>query len=411
MSGVEEFRLPDLGEGLTEAELVSWAVAVGDTVELNQVIAEVETAKALVELPSPFAGVVRELLARPGDTVPVGTALIRIESTRPADAVPRDEPKSESVLVGYGPSSPAPSRRRRPAAQPSRPVGGRPDAVPAARRAARDLGVDLATLTGTGRGGAITVDDVEQAGPATTPAVAAPVPDERETRTPIRSVRRQTAAAMVASAFTAPHVTEFLTVDVTETVHLLGQLRASSAFAGLHLTPLSLVAKALLLALRAHPELNSAWAEDTQEIVTKHYVNLGIAAATDRGLVVPNVKDADKLPLPELCRALGELADTARAGKATPQDLTGGTITITNVGVYGIDTGTPILNPGEAAILALGAINRRPWVVGDDIVARDVTTLSVTVDHRLVDGEQASRFLADLGATLADPVPTLLAQL
>ncbi|GAB2661188.1 dihydrolipoamide acetyltransferase family protein [Prescottella soli] len=411
MSGVEEFRLPDLGEGLTEAEVVSWAVAVGDTVELNQVIAEVETAKALVELPSPFAGVVRELLARPGDTVPVGTALIRIESTRPGAAAPRDEAKTDSVLVGYGPSTPAPSRRRRPTAQPSRPVGARPDAVPAARRAARERGVDLSTLTGSGRSGAITVDDVTQARPATTPAVAAPVPEQRETRAPIRSVRRQTAAAMVASAFTAPHVTEFLTVDVTEAVQLLRHLRASTAFEGLHLTPLSLVAKALLLTLRAHPELNSSWAEDTQEIVTKRYVNLGIATATDRGLVVPNVKDAETLTLPDLCRAIGDLTDTARAGRATPGDLTGGTITITNVGVYGIDTGTPILNPGEAAILALGAINRRPWVVGNEIVARDVTTLSVTVDHRLVDGEQASRFLADLGAMLADPVPALLARI
>ncbi|WP_433611711.1 dihydrolipoamide acetyltransferase family protein [Prescottella agglutinans] len=411
MSGVEEFRLPDLGEGLTEAELVSWAVAVGDTVELNQVIAEVETAKALVELPSPFAGVVRELLARPGDTVPVGAALIRIESARPAGAAPRGEPKTDSVLVGYGPSSPAASRRRRPAAQPSRSVGARPDAVPAARRAARELGVDLATLTGTGRDGAITVDDVEQARPATTPAVASPVPDERETRTPIRGVRRQTAAAMVASAFTAPHVTEFLTVDVTETVHLLGHLRASTAFEGLHLTPLSLVAKALLLTLPTHPELNSSWSEDSQEIVTKHYVNLGIATATERGLVVPNVKDAGTLTLPDLCRAIANLTDTARSGRATPQDLTGGTITITNVGVYGVDTGTPILNPGEAAILALGAINRRPWVRGDEIVARDVTTLSLTVDHRLVDGEQASTFLADLGAVLTDPVPALLARI
>jgi 2-oxoisovalerate dehydrogenase E2 component (dihydrolipoyl transacylase) len=283
--------------------------------------------------------------------------------------------------------------------------------VPAARRAARERGVDLATLTGTGQNGAITVDDVEQARPTTTPAVAAPFPDARETRTPIRSVRRQTASAMVASAFTAPHVTEFLTVDVTETVHLLGHLRASTAFEGLHLTPLSLVAKALLLTLPAHPELNSSWSEHSQEIVTKHYVNLGIATATERGLVVPNVKDAGKLTLPNLCRAIADLTDTARSGRATPEDLTGGTITITNVGVYGVDTGTPILNPGEAAILALGAINRRPWVRGDEIAARDVTTLSLTVDHRLVDGEQASKFLADLGAVLTDPVPALLARI
>ena len=397
MTGGAEFRLPDLGEGLTEAELVSWAVHVGDTVALNQVIGEVETAKALVELPSPFAGVVRELLARPGDIVPVGRVLIRFDT-----AAPEPEKETTSVLVGYGPSTPAPSRRRRPAPPPSRTAGARPDAVPAARRAAREQGVDLATLTGTGRDGAITVADVR--------AAPAPEDDARETRTPIRGVRRQTASAMVASA-AAPHVTEFLTVDVTATVELLRRLRASAAFAGLHPTPLTLVAQALLLALRDHPSLNASWSEDTGEIVTRHYVNLGIATATDRGLVVPNIKDADRLTLPDLCRAIGALTDTARAGRSTPADLTGGTITVTNVGVYGVDTGTPILNPGEAAILALGAINRRPWVVGDDVVVRDVTTLGLTVDHRLVDGEQASRFLVDLGAMLTDPVTALLARL
>ncbi|RVW06696.1 dihydrolipoamide acetyltransferase family protein [Rhodococcus spongiicola] len=454
MTRVEEYRLPDLGEGLTEAEVVSWAVAVGDTVELNQVIGEVETAKAVVELPSPFAGVVRELLAQPGDTLPVGAGLIRIEATEAAgenkstaaagevkdtkadreskgteaageveSAEADGEQKTGAVLVGYGPSGPPTSRRRRRAQSPpqqsppkqsrQQPSRARPGlAVPAARRVARELGIDLSTVTGTGRDGAITVDDVTHArrGPEPEPA-AAPADGERETRTPVRSVRRQTASAMVSSAFTAPHVSEFLTVDVTETVQVLHRLRASKLFEGLRLTPLTLVAKALLLTLREHPTLNSTWAEDTQEIVTKHYVNLGIATATDRGLMVPNIKDANQLTLPDLCRAIGELTDTARAGKATPADLTGGTITITNVGVYGIDTGTPILNPGEAAILALGAINRRPWVVGDEIVARDVTTLSVTVDHRLVDGEQASKFLSDLGAMLADPVPALLAQL
>lgn len=366
MSRVEEFRLPDLGEGLTEAELVSWSVAVGDTVELNATIGEVETAKALVELPSPFAGVVRGLLVQPGTTVPVGTPIIRVETA--GDEVP-PAPRQDAVLVGYGPSAPAVSRRRVPHA--SRQTGARSGPVHTRRDAQ----------------------------------------DARETRTPIRGVRRETAAAMVASAAAAPHVTEFLTVDVTESVTLLARLRASAAFDGLHLTPLSLVAKALLLALRAHPALNSAWDEGAQEIVTKHYVNLSIATATERGLMVPNVKDAERLTLPELCRAIGALTDTARSGRATPADLTGGTVTITNVGVYGIDTGTPILNPGEAAILALGAIAKRPWVVGDDIVARNVTTLSVTVDHRLVDGEQASRFLADLGAMLRDPVTCLLALL
>lgn len=370
MSRLEEFRLPDLGEGLTEAELVSWAVAVGDTVALNATIGEVETAKASVELPSPFAGVVRELLVQPGTTVPVGTPIIRVETAGDEDEVP-PAPRRDAVLVGYGPAAPTVSRRRRPQPHVSRPPAVRSGAVHARRDAQ----------------------------------------DARETRTPIRGVRRETAAAMVASAAAAPHVTEFLTVDVTESVRLLERLRTAAAFDGLHVTPLTLVAKALLLTLRAHPSLNSAWDEAAREIVTKHYVNLGIATATERGLMVPNVKDADRLTLPELCRAIGALTDTARAGRATPSDLTGGTITITNVGVYGIDTGTPILNPGEAAILALGAITRRPWVVGDDIVARDVTTLGLTVDHRLVDGEQASRFLADLGAMLHDPVTCLLALL
>ncbi|WP_305094557.1 dihydrolipoamide acetyltransferase family protein [Prescottella sp. R16] len=343
---VADFRLPDLGEGLTEAELVSWSVAVGDTVTLNQPIGEVETAKALVELPSPYAGTVRELLARPGDTVPVGAVLIRIETAGDGSA-----PAPDTVLVGYGPTAPAPSRRRR-----------RPTAAP---RTARD-------------------------------------------RTPVHGVRRRTAAAMVASA-TVPQVTEFLTVDVTETTTLLTRLRTAPAFADLHLTPLTLVAKALLLVLPEHPALNASWDEHTQEIVTHHTVNLGIATATDRGLLVPNIKNAGTLALPDLCRALTDLTDTTRTGHATTTDLTGGTVTVTNIGVYGIDTGTPLLNPGEAAILALGAITRRPWVVGDQIVARDVTTLAVTVDHRLVDGEQASRFLADLAAVLTDPVPALVA--
>ncbi|MGF7122541.1 dihydrolipoamide acetyltransferase family protein [Rhodococcus sp. BE178] len=383
MTRIEEFRLPDLGEGLTEAELVSWAVAVGDTVELNQAIGEVETAKALVELPSPFAGIVRELLARPGDTVPVGASLIRVETDSATPPKPAAETsRADSVLVGYGPSAPAPSRRHRRAGPVHRDSATRPDAV---RR--------------------------HQARPAPAGTDGTDGADPRETRTPIRGVRRETASAMVRSASTAPQITEFLTADVTETVRLLEQLRSSDRFTGLHLTPLALVAKAVLVTLRSHPGLNSSWLEDTQEIVTKHYVNLGIAAATERGLVVPNIKDAQNLALPDLCRAIAEVSETARSGKATPEQLSGGTITITNVGVYGIDAGTPILNPGEAAILALGAINRRPWVHEDQLAIREVTTLSLTVDHRLVDGEQASRFLADLGAALTDPVPTLLAQL
>ncbi|TQF65751.1 2-oxo acid dehydrogenase subunit E2 [Rhodococcus spelaei] len=388
---VHEFRLPDLGEGLTEAELVSWSVAVGEGVALNQVIAEVETAKALVELPSPYAGTVLALLAEPGEVVAVGAPLIRIGGAgTPGPTEPEQaEPEHGSVLVGYGPSA-APESRR---------ASRRPDAKPSARRLARELGVDLDAVPGTGAGGAVTVGDVR----------AGTAPSARETRTPIRGVRKQTAAAVTRSAFTAPHVTEFVTVDVTASMDLLARLHAVPEFAELGRSPLPLVAKVVLVALRAHPSLNSSWDEDRQEIVTKHYVNLGIATATDRGLLVPTVKDAHLMSLVELTRAIDEVTEAARSGRATPADLSGGTVTITNVGMFGVDAGTPILTPGEAAIVCLGAVARRPWVVDEEIAVRWVSTLGLSFDHRLVDGDQASRFLADVASTLTDPL-TLLAR-
>jgi len=415
----QEFRLPDLGEGLTEAELVSWAVEVGQTIELNQVIGEVETAKALVELPSPYAGVVEELLVPAGATVPVGTPIIRIAT----DAASVEPPTRTPVLVGYGPEAAAESKRARrrlvtaPETGTSGPDRRRPDASPAARVAARELGVDLAVVAGTGPSGAVTRSDVEshagsvgQAVLSTPDSPEPPEPSERETRTPIRGVRKQTAAAMVRSAFTAPHVTEFVTADVTRSVELLERLRDLPAFEGLSLTPLSLVAKAMIVALRENPTLNASWDEENQEIVTKHYVNLGIAAATPRGLVVPNIKEAQSLSLLELCRAITELTATARSGRAEPAQLTGGTVSITNVGVFGVDAGTPILNPGESAILCLGSVTRRPWVHEDELAVRWVTTLSVSFDHRVVDGEQGSRFLSSVAAMLHDPA-SLLAHL
>ncbi|SED34849.1 dihydrolipoamide acetyltransferase family protein [Rhodococcus koreensis] len=412
----QEFRLPDLGEGLTEAELVSWAVEVGQTIELNQVIGEVETAKALVELPSPYPGVVEELLVAPGATVPVGTPIIRIAT----DAAIEEAPVRTPVLVGYGPEAAAESKRARrrsvgpETARPesARPDHRRPDASPGARLAARERGIDLAVVTGTGPSGAVTRNDVEShAAQSVQPEPSEPSDSlQRETRTPIRGVRKQTAAAMVRSAFTAPHVTEFVTVDVTRSVELLERLRALPEFEGLSVTPLSLVAKAMIVALRANPSLNASWDEENQEIVTKHYVNLGIAAATPRGLVVPNIKEAQSLSLVELCRAITELTATARSGKADPAQLTGGTVSITNVGVFGVDAGTPILNPGEAAILCLGSVGKRPWVHEDELAVRWVTTLSVSFDHRVVDGEEGSRFLSSVAAMLHDPA-SLLAHL
>ncbi|MCU1540695.1 MAG: 2-oxo acid dehydrogenase subunit [Arthrobacter sp.] len=434
---IKEFRLPDLGEGLTESEIVAWRVGVGDTVSLNQIIAEVETAKAVVELPSPFAGVITALHEQPGTVVEVGKPIVSFEvegddGAAPADPAGGQAAKREPNLVGYGAvleASGRPARRVRnfaspavasaPVVEPAGPAtvrpAERPRSTPPVRKLAKDLGVSLEDITGTGEHGLITRDDVRNfVGGGDLPVAphdlagslapaAAPVEAARETRTPIKGVRKFTAAAMVSSAFTAPHVTEFLTIDVTATMELLARLKASRAFAGYKLTPLTLVSKAVLIALRNHPTLNTRWDEANQEIVRFNYVNLGIAAATPRGLTVPNIKDADRLSLKELSTALTELTDTARSGKTAPADLAGGTISITNIGVFGIDAGTPILNPGEAAILALGAVRRMPWEYQDEVALRQVMTLSLSFDHRLVDGEQGSRFLQDLGAILADP--------
>jgi 2-oxoisovalerate dehydrogenase E2 component (dihydrolipoyl transacylase) len=451
---IKEFRLPDLGEGLTESEILSWKVGVGDTVSLNQVIAEVETAKAVVELPSPFAGVIKELHEQPGTVVEVGKPIVSFEVADDAGQAPAagtgeaasgaasGAPKREPNLVGYGAvveSTSRPARRPRnfPAVKPAetspaetspvqtKPVrtepaeatADRPRSTPPVRKLAKDLGVDLADVAGTGPQGLITRGDVQHfvdgtstgvgagagAGHEADAPVAAARPGGRESRTPIKGVRKLTAAAMVHSAFTAPHATEFLTVDVTPSMELLARLRDSREFAGYKLTPLTLAAKAVLVALRRSPSLNSHWDEENHEIVTFNYVNLGIAAATPRGLTVPNIKDADSLSLAQLAEALTALAETARAGKTSPADLSGGTISITNIGVFGIDAGTPILNPGEAAILALGAVRKMPWEYRGEVALRQVMTLSLSFDHRLVDGEQGSRFLADVGAILADP--------
>ncbi|MGU3583752.1 dihydrolipoamide acetyltransferase family protein [Rhodococcus sp. C26F] len=430
---VEEFRLPDLGEGLTEADWVHWVVAVGDRVELNQVIGEVETAKATVELPSPYAGTVEELLVEPGQTVPVGAPLLRI-ATEDGPAEPAgdsDGPSRPSVLVGYGPGDAPESRRatRRDSADAGRardgdPPPARPDAKPGARKLAALLEVDLDTVTGTGRGGVITRDDVRRtAGHGDEPTAGhgeeptserphSPAPEpspERTTRIPVGGVRKRTAEAVSRSAFTAPHASVFLTCDATATVDLVSTLRASPAFEGVRPTALSIVSRALLHAIADEPSLNAHWDDDTGEIVLHHDVHLGIATATSDGLKVPVVREAQRLSLPRLARSIAEVADRARTGRSTPSELTGSTVSVTNVGVFGVDGGTPILNPGESAILAVGAISDRPWVVDGALAIRKVVTLSLSFDHRLVDGEQAGRALATIGAFLGDPVPMLLA--
>ncbi|TFD26819.1 dihydrolipoamide acetyltransferase family protein [Cryobacterium cryoconiti] len=436
---IKVFTLPDLGEGLTESEIVAWRVAPGDTVTLNQLIAEVETAKAVVELPSPFAGVVAELHQQPGTTVRVGDPIVSFEVDSPSgresalsapsaassgQKVRSRETEREAVLVGYGAAverGGRPQRRARIGATdaggqvatdtvPAPPIAGeeppvateRPRSTPPVRALARTLGVDLAEVTGTGPTGLITRQDVEAlAGPAV------PVAGVRETRSPIRSVRKHTAAAMVQSAFTAPHATEFLTVDVTPAIELIEALRGDRVFAEARIGILAVVAKALCLAVARTPEVNTHWDEAAGEIVQFHYVNLGIAAATPRGLIVPSIPDADRLSLVDLAAALAELTSAARAGATRPAALRGGTISITNIGSFGIDAGTPILPPGEAVILALGAIAPRPWVYRGEIALRQVVTLSVAFDHRLVDGEQAARFLTDVAGLLANPARAL----
>lgn len=447
---VSEFKLPDVGEGLTEAEIVSWKVKPGDAVKVNDVIVEIETAKSLVELPSPYAGVVEGLLVDEGTTVAVGTPIISVrtgggdtppppsngatESSPYENLVPEPAPaereERQAVLVGYGPRTGAAKRRPRkpapvsglttpPPAQSGSPAltttpaesTTQPKALakPPVRKLAKDLGVDLTTVAPTGPNGTVTRDDVKAAARPTT-AAAAPARGgngwnglPREERVPIRSVRRATAQAVSKSAFTAPHVTEFITVDVSRTMKLVERLRDSREFRDVKLSPLALVAKALCTAVPRNPDVNSRWDDDAGEIVVQRYVNLGIAAATPRGLVVPNIKDADQLPLRDLAVAINELAATARKGKTPPEDMLGGTISVTNVGVFGVDTGTPILNPGEAAILAFGAVRQQPWVHKGKVKPRWVTTLALSFDHRLVDGEAGSKFLADVAALLEDP--------
>lgn len=436
---IKQFSLPDVGEGLTEAEIVTWLVKCGDVVEVNQAIVEIETAKSLVELPSPFAGEVAELHAEPGQTVDVGTPIISIDTEtaaiqpeEPAEQATSDKDQDENpkLLVGYGARESSGHRRRRnryahaPAAElpgaPTSPAGGPPKASPPVRKLAKDLGLDLAAITPTGEGGVRTRGDVLAASGAsdapngTGPAVGSggDSPGTEELRLPIKGVRKHTAAAMVRSAFTAPHVTEFVTVDVSRTIELQQAVTRRRDFKDVKLTPLTFVAKAFLKAMGSTPEANSRWDEEAQEIVQMRNINLGIAAATPRGLIVPNIKGAQDLSLKELAQEISTLGADARAGKTQQSAMAGGTVTITNIGVFGIDTGTPILNPGETAILAVGTVRRMPWVTqdgaGERIDIRSVLQLALSFDHRVMDGQQGSQLLADTAALLTEPGLSLL---
>jgi pyruvate dehydrogenase E2 component (dihydrolipoamide acetyltransferase) len=485
-----EYLLPDVGEGLTEAEIVSWKVKVGDVIAVNDIVVEIETAKSIVELPSPYAGTVTAILVEEGATVAVGTPIIAVgDASAAAAGAPEDAPDAAEMeidlsnpaasgggegesLVGRMKADRGPTRRPRrkpglevagaltaradvhdvfnagaPAqhekverivdtvlADAAEQGGGSPDAGPApvpatsaptlpsdlrvlakppVRKLAKELGIDLATVTGTGPNGSVTRADVEGSsagfrGFETGASAPSSTTGERETREPIKGVRKMMAGAMTQSAFTAPHVTEWVTIDATRTMELVDRLKQRREFREVRVSPLLVLARACILAMRRTPEINSFWDEAAEEVVLKHYVNLGIAAATPRGLVVPNVKDAQDLSLLELAAALNDLTAVAREGKTQPAEMSGGTFTITNVGVFGVDAGTPIINPGESAILCFGAIKKQPWVVEDEIAVRQVTTLALSFDHRHIDGEKGSRFLADVAGILEDPATALL---
>jgi 2-oxoisovalerate dehydrogenase E2 component (dihydrolipoyl transacylase) len=462
------FPLPDVGEGLTEAEIVQWRVAPGDRIALDQVFVEIETAKSLVELPSAFEGVVSELLVDEGNTVDVGTPILVIQtdvpgadSTTPAPAAaapaasavpappsgtvashaPASADGGGAVLVGHGSSGPAATRRQRhpspggahenlaaTVAPPARvtpapaadapadaatapaPAAPRPAsrvpviAKPPIRKLAKDLGVDLSRVAPTGPIGDVTRDDVirEASQVSVFRNIQTPEwPSDREDRIPVKGVRKAIANAMVQSAFSAPHVSVFVDVDATRTMEYVKRLKTSPDYAGVKVSPLLIMARAMIWAVRRNPSVNAQWTDE--EIVVKHYVNLGVAAATPRGLIVPNVKEAQAMTMVELAAALEQLTLTAREGKTQPAEMQGGTITVTNIGVFGMDTGTPILNPGEVAIVALGTIKQKPWVVDGEVRPRFVTTIGASFDHRVVDGDVASRFLADVASIIEEP--------
>ncbi|GAA2855073.1 2-oxo acid dehydrogenase subunit E2 [Paenarthrobacter ilicis] len=512
---VKKFNLPDVGEGLTEAEVVAWKVKPGDIVAVNDVICEIETAKSLVELPSPFAGVVTELLVEEGITVEVGTAIIAVsEGADDAPPVTPEAPPASAAsetftpvygrldthdaaengpaggpLVGSGPKADAVKRRARkrpagsaapvaenaegtvqdtqallaakaaetpvverstpaPAAVTPAPAAPAPAApAPAApapqtapsrgaaitgtisglvnkvlakppvRKFARDMGIDLADVVATGQRGEVTREDLvsyqaqrdaelDQAdsfwGASKKPQ------DQRIERVPVKGVRKATAKAMVDSAFSAPHVSIFVDVDASRTMEFVKRLKASRDFEGIKVSPLLILAKAVIWAAARNPSVNATWVDNADgngnaEIQIKHYMNLGIAAATPRGLMVPNIKDAQDLSLKELALALNELATKARAGKTQPAEMQGGSLTVTNIGALGIDTGTPIINPGEVAIIAFGTIKQKPWVLDGEVIPRWITTLGGSFDHRVVDGDLSARFMADVAAILEEP--------
>ena len=430
MTASRVFNLPDVGEGLSEGEIVAWHVSEGSSVRLNDVLVEIETAKAVVELPSPFEGVVEEICAQVGEVLAVGSPLVRIGGglSEPLQAavaeasIPHDErPEREPVLVGYGPTHGVAARRPRRletasalttltnVTAPDGEARGRAKAAPPLRKLARDMGVDLAAVLATGPEGRVTRSDVlahtaslEQVDTAAV-TVMRPTAGLVAKRLPIKGVRKATAAAMVASAFTAPHVTEWVEVDVTRTVKLIEAAKRMKALEGRRLTPLVFTMKAAVMAIGANPAINARWDDDAGEILQFADINLGVAAATPRGLIVPNIAGAQHMSVATLADELAALVAEARAGKTPPDRMRGGTFTITNIGTFGVDGGTPILNRGEAAILCVGRVIGKPWAHKGKVRLRQVATLSLSFDHRLVDGDLGSNVLRDIADLLEHP--------
>ncbi|MBV9100934.1 MAG: 2-oxo acid dehydrogenase subunit E2 [Candidatus Dormibacteraeota bacterium] len=403
MADVRDFLMPDLGEGLTEGEILNWLVAVGDEVAVDQPIAEIGTEKAVVQVPTPFAGRVAALHGTAGDMITVGRPLISIEvgSSEAAQA------GSGNVLVGYGTNeSASPPRRRRVTPAPGAPVAAvsaaTPPASPLVRRMAAELGVDLAAVTGTGPGGMVTRADLEQArahqaAPDTNGAAATAAGEVRK----LTGADRVAAERLTGSHRDIPTAIAWAAADATRLIELRERVQADGGAE--HVTPFAVLLRLCVLALGRFPRLNAHFDASRMEATSFEAVHLGVAVQTERGLVVPVIRDAEKLPVRGIARELSRLAGAARDGSIHGADLRGSTFTVSNFGAFGVDGGTAIINPPEAAVLGVGQIALRAWAVDGAVVARPVVELSLVFDHRVADGAVAGGFVRHLANLVEQP--------
>jgi len=398
---VKEFKLPDIGEGVHEGEITKWLVKEGDPIKEEQLFVEVMTDKVTVQLPSPFTGRVLRLLAKEGEVVKVGSAIIVIGEE--GEAAPAKPAPHEAVVPT--PAAPTPAPPRETAAT------GEVLATPGIRRLARELRVDLAAIRATGPRGRVTEDDVRGAaqGPKPTSAVgevsaAKPAaPGAREERILVHGIRRRIAEKMQKSKNTAAHFTYVEEVDMTSLVHLREKMKAKAEKKGAKLTYLPFIVRAVVAALKDHPALNASLDDEKQEVVVKRYYNVGIATATEAGLIVPVIHDADAKDLNALAREIERLAEAARANRLTPQDVSGGTFTITSLGALGGILATPIINWPEVAIVGIHRIEKRPVVRDDRVEVREMMYLTCSFDHRVIDGHVGAAFVESVKEYLEHP--------